>query len=313
MPPHIIESLINHIQTLWPCSNVEISLEANPLTCSQDLFQTLKSAGINRISLGVQSFDNRLLAFLGRQHTRATAIQSLKWALKFFDNVSCDLIYGLPNQPLAQWRHTLNEVLHFRPPHISLYQLTIEENTPFYYAFKRNDWRLPSLTEQAKFLRLTWQILAEHGFENYEISNFAQPGKMCTHNKNYWLYGDYIGVGPGAHGRLTLNNIRYQTKCFRHPQTWLNKALNSHSVEVFQALTPQEALHEYVPLALRVKEGVAWERVQSLGKEKHADFINWINIQHLKNLYFLHATDTNISLTEKGRMVADAIAKEILT
>ena len=312
MPTSLITDILAHISTLWPYNNIEVSLEANPMMCSGPLFHSLKNAGINRISLGIQSLDNNHLSFLGRQHNRAQSITSLKSALDIFDNVSCDLIYGLPNQTLHQWRHSLQEILHFRPPHISLYQLTIEENTPFYYAVQRKQWQLPCLETQAKFLKMTWQILAENGFDNYEISNFAQPKKACKHNQIYWSYGDYIGVGPGAHGRITHKGVRYQTKGFRHPQTWLKHATETNGLEAFNALTPKETVYEYISMALRIKDGVNWEKLERLGQTSHTKFIDTAKLSHLNALQFIKQNPWGFSLTEKGRMIADTISQEIL-
>lgn len=313
MPLSLITAVLEHIDSLWNCGNIEISLEANPMMCSHTLFSNLKATGINRISLGIQSLDNKLLSFLGRQHNRCQAIASLKSALRIFDNVSCDLIYGLPTQTLQQWHNSLQEVLYLRPPHISLYQLTIEENTPFYYAVQRKQWQPLCAETQAKFLKTTWQILAENGFNNYEISNFAQPGKMCKHNQVYWSYGDYIGVGPGAHGRMTYQDTRYQTKGFRHPETWLKHATEETSgLEVFTALTPKEAVYEYIPMALRIKSGVSWKKLQHLGKTSHKKLVDLEKLAHLNAMQFTQENAYGFSLTEKGRMITDAISQEIL-
>ena len=313
MPPELIHNILAHIAKLWGQVPPEVTLEANPVTCSQTLFHNLKHAGITRISLGIQSLNNKELSFLGRQHNRQIALNALKHALSAFNNVSCDLIYGLPNQTLAQWRHNLNEVLFFAPHHISLYQLTIEENTPFFYAVKRNAWSLPDIATQEKFLRMTWQVLTEHSLYNYEISNFALSGKECMHNKTYWLYGDYIGVGPGAHGRITKENIRYQTKCWRHPSKWLSKAQSlGHGLEMFHALTPKESVYEYVPMVLRTKTGLLWSHLEQLGKQHHHHLLHQEKIQSLTKLHFIRSTKDGISLTEKGRAIADTIAQEIL-
>lgn len=314
MPPNLIERIIDIILKTWNChSNIEVSLEANPLTCSQQLFKDIQYAGINRLSLGIQSFRNEDLTFLGRQHTRHMAIRSIKSALAIFNNVSCDLIYGLPNRTLRHWQNVLSDALFFPLHHISLYQLTIEENTPFHYAVQRGDWDLPSMDFQAKIMRMTWQILKEHGFNSYEISNFSKPRKASLHNRTYWEYGPYIGVGPGAHGRIHSHHHIYQTKCFRHPEKWLQEVYSpSYGFETFNTLTPNEAVYEYVLVALRAQTGINREKLEKIGMKPWSEILNIKKIQSLQEKQFLRSNANGIQLTEKGLVITDSISSEIL-
>jgi len=312
MPPSITEFILSTIEALWGHSNnIEITLEANPITCSEKVFSDFKSAGINRISLGVQSLNDTLLAFLGRQHNRQIAISAIKSALKIFDNVSYDIIYALPQQSLKSWRHDLQEIISFAPNHISLYQLTIEQQTPFAHAVKKGDWTPMEENLQAKMLRMTWQMLTGWGFDNYEISNFARDNRHCVHNSIYWQYDDFIGVGPGAHGRITIDDTKYSTKSFRAPQKWLQTAQEHSAIQEFMPLSTTSVIQEYLLMALRVKEGIYWEKLETLGRKNRHDLINMKQLSFFSRSGFLVIRANGFSLTEKARLITDALAKEL--
>lgn len=314
MPPSLINFILNTIHKLWSCQrNIEISLEANPITCSKELFTNLKSVGINRISLGVQSLNDKTLSFLGRQHTRSIAISAIKNALHTFENVSYDIIYSLPHQTLDSWQKDLQEILHFKPQHLSLYQLTIEEGTPFHKEVSRRQWEPLNATIQAKLLRNTWQLLKCHLFDNYEISNFAQPGYRCKHNYLYWTYDDFIGIGPGAHGRISIKNKKYETKAFKTPEKWLHQALSqTHALEIFSPLQPQDSVIEYLLMSLRIKEGISWDKIEYLGGDSLHNIINVKYLQNLEELHFIKRHQKGFYLTEKARLITDFIAKNLL-
>ena len=314
MPPSLIEHIIQTIRNFWETPPfLEISLEANPMTYSKGLFQKIKNSGVNRISLGVQSFNQEHLKFLGRQHSREIAIQSIRLAKSVFQNVSFDLIYGLPNQTLAQWQNNLEEAIFLQPSHLSLYQLTIEPQTPFAQQVARKKWQPINQDIAGRFLKFTWAHMLKNNFNNYEISNFAKEGFECVHNKIYWNYQDFIGIGPGAHGRFEYKNKKYSTVSFRAPQTWLNKALSINTaIQTIEPLTPTQSGYEYLSMSLRLKKGSSLSRLTHLAQKPLDKILHLNQIHTLENEGFLHISQETISLTEKGRFFVDHICSKIL-
>jgi putative oxygen-independent coproporphyrinogen III oxidase len=203
-----VEALINEAYKLWPTAagGCEITLEANPTSVEAAKFAALKAAGVNRVSLGVQSLRPESLAFLGREHTASEALEAVALAAKTFDRYSFDLIYALPNQTLGEWENELREALTYASGHLSLYQLTIEENTAFHHAYHvGKSFQLPEDSLAAEMYTLTQRIMEEAGLPAYEISNHASAGQESRHNLSYWRSDSYFGIGPGAHGRVDLH------------------------------------------------------------------------------------------------------------
>ncbi len=314
MPPQLISFIIEKVRQLWKTHTpLEVSLEANPMTFSYERFEAIKHAGVNRISLGVQSLHDPHLAFLGREHNRAIAIDAIKSASRIFQNLSFDLIYALPNQTLSQWQHTLSEAVFLKPKHLSLYQLTVEPNTPFAHQVARHQWSPPSQEQAAQMLRFTWDYLKNNGYNNYEISNFAPTQFECTHNKIYWEYEDFIGVGPGAHGRITKGNHKFSTTSFRAPQTWLDKALAPETaLQSFTQLSHKESCYEYLSMSLRLKTGTSFARMQDLAQKPTHEVISLKDLQLLEAEHFLCQHPGGFHLTEKGRCVVDSICSKLL-
>lgn len=271
MKPETVSSIIQSVKKHWRISNdIEITLEANPTSTEAEKFIGFKEAGVNRLSLGIQSLRDQDLKFLGRAHDVAEAKKAIKIASTIFDRFSFDLIYARPEQTLDDWRKELKEALDLAVSHISLYQLTIEKHTPFYTQFQRGDFKILEQDSAADFYDLTQEILGEAGLPAYEVSNHARASEESRHNLIYWRSDDYAGIGPGAHGRLTLSDhVRYATRAHRAPDIWLNRALqNGHGLHEFEVLTPLQNFEEMVMMGLRVREGIAWARLERCNPEK---------------------------------------------
>lgn len=261
MPPSIVEALLKEISDTYPIApQVEITLEANPNSVETKNFETLSKIGINRLSLGIQSLVEENLRFLGRSHSRQEALKAIEISDRFFKNRSFDLIYTLPHQSLTAWQEELESSLLLAGPHLSLYQLTIEEGTPFYLAASRKDFLMPSNEKSAHFFEWTHTFMKESGYPAYEVSNFARLGKECRHNKHYWLYDDYIGIGPGAHSRLTIEGKKYAIRRHRSPEKWMEMVEKNQSglhEQIF--IEGSTLIEEYLMMRLRLLEGFSLE------------------------------------------------------
>lgn len=290
--PQNVEKIINNICKNWQvCDNVEISLEANPNSHSNTLFKDLKKAGINRLSLGVQSLNEIDLRFLGRTHSVDTARLCLREIVQIFDNHSADLIYALPHQDIKSWLPQLEEICSYGLKHLSLYQLTIEEGT----AFARKG--IKPLDEESSVIiyNLTRDYLRDKSYEHYEVSNFALSGFASKHNLTYWQGGDYLGVGKSAHGRICLNNEFFATE---YP--FIDTKLTQH-----------QRAEELVIMGLRLTSGINKKRFQSICGIDFYDFINKEKLQQLKQQKLLEETTTNVFASYDGFLLADAIAREL--
>jgi oxygen-independent coproporphyrinogen-3 oxidase len=257
MPPELVEKLLNSAASLFGFSNeIEITLEANPTSVEAANFKALKQAGINRVSLGVQSLKDEALQFLGREHSAKEALKAVELAQSVFNRTNFDLIYALPEQTLKQWETELNEALNYIQGHASLYQLTIEPGTQFFHHHKSGKFTMPEDTLSADFYELTQEIMESHGLPAYEISNHAASGEASRHNVNYWRGGEYIGIGPGAHGRVKIENKRTATVARRSPEKWLKTVAESqHGYETLASLNTTEQIQERLMMGLRLVEG----------------------------------------------------------
>jgi len=265
MAPETVAALIARAGARWRLApDLEVTLEANPNSVEAAKFQGLAAAGVNRLSLGVQALDDRALRFLGRGHDAAEALAAIALARRHFARFSFDLIYARPGQSLGEWRDELERALALAGDHLSLYQLTIEPGTAFATAAARGDLVLPDDEQQGALYEATVERLAQRGLEAYEISNFARPGGESRHNLAYWRYLDYAGIGPGAHGRLTLGVQKIATRRKRAPESWLAavEATGDGSEERI-ALAPGERAREMLMMGLRLAEGVDRARFQA--------------------------------------------------
>jgi oxygen-independent coproporphyrinogen-3 oxidase len=266
MQPETAAALIEDATRLFdPLPDIEITLEANPTSVELAKLRAFRAAGINRVSLGVQALDPAALAFLGRQHDTAQAMKALEFARETFPRVSFDLIYARPGQSEAAWRAELARALALAADHLSLYQLTIEPGTQFATLHGRGAFRLPEGDDAARLYTATAEEAARFGLLPYEISNYAQPGAESRHNLAYWRYGDYIGIGAGAHQRLTMaDGTLLAARRHRAPEEWLARVQrDGHAVTEEEALSPRDRAREALLMGLRLTEGIDPARIEA--------------------------------------------------
>lgn len=259
MAPATVEGIIGAIRSHWRMANdVEVTLEANPSSSEYKKFADFRAAGVNRVSIGVQALHDDVLRFLGRTHSAAEARKAIETAARVFDRFSFDLMYARPDQTEEGWRIELDEALNLAGGHLSLYQLTIERQTPFYWAEKRGDFVMPDDDTGGAFYEVTQDVMDEAGLPAYEVSNHAAAGQESHHNLIYWRAQDFAGVGPGAHGRLSLpDGRRLATRTHRAPEIWLGRvADNGHGLHEPEAVARAEQVREALMMGLRLAEGV---------------------------------------------------------
>jgi oxygen-independent coproporphyrinogen-3 oxidase len=314
MEPESVAALIARARGLWHIADdVEITLEANPTSAEIGKFRAFRVAGINRVSLGVQSLVAKDLQFLGRQHDAAQALAAVQMAAGTFERFSFDLIYARPDQTLAEWRQELDRALAFAAGHISLYQLTIEPGTQFEQAVARGDFRVPGEERAAELYEATVERLCAAGLDDYEISNFARRGQESRHNLTYWRYGDYVGVGPGAHGRLTLGGDKLATRQHRAPEAWLDLVERAGHATRQRDLVPRaERLNELLMMGLRLKEGVPLARIEAEAAQPFAQAIDQARLQRLIDGGFLALSDDRLVATPAGRQRLDAVLSALI-
>ena len=268
MHPDTVAALINEARRLWPCANdLEITLEANPTSIEATRFRLFADAGVNRVSMGMQALDDADLRRLGRTHDVSQALTAWEVARSHFLRASFDVIYARQDQTLPAWRAELGRILDLGPTHVSLYQLTVEPGTVF--ARRHAVGRLPGLPDddrQADMYLETKDILTAAGLPAYEVSNHAAPGEACRHNLTYWRAGEWLGVGPGAHGRLGAGPARRATVAERDPAQYLARvATHGHGLVADDPLPPEGHAEEYLCTALRLAEGLDLGRLAALG------------------------------------------------
>lgn len=301
MDPGTVKAIIDELGTYWRVNNPEITLEANPNSVEIDKFKDFRAAGINRVSIGIQSLNADALKFLGRAHSVNEATRAIEIAAQIFDRYSFDLIYARPGQTVAEWEKELREAMPLVRDHISLYQLTIEPGTAFHTAYARKDFTLPEGNQAADLFDRTNEILAEKQIHRYEVSNHAQLGKECQHNLVYWRYQDYAGIGPGAHGRLTMDGQKYATKCHKAPETWLEKVESQgHAIQEKILLSPKEQIIETLMMGLRLKEGISLASFQDNLNTHAQDVLDKSRLQALKDEGYLLINDTHMKTTPEG-------------
>jgi putative oxygen-independent coproporphyrinogen III oxidase len=307
MEPATVEALIAAARRNWPAANdLEITLEANPNSAEADRFADLARAGVNRISLGLQSFDDQALAFLGRAHSADEGLRALAAAQSAVERVSFDLIYALPGDDEARWSTMLNRALGLGTEHLSLYQLTIEPGTRFATMVARHEFEPLDADTSATLFELTQHRTAAAGLPAYEISNHSRPGAESRHNLAYWRYQDYAGVGPGAHGRRSgLRTVRH-----RKPENFLNAVdRNGHGLSEEEALTRDEVAHEALVMGLRLAEGIEPEALAArVGVDRVVDDQA---VARLIGHGLLQGDGTRLSTTARGRLLLDSILAEI--
>jgi putative oxygen-independent coproporphyrinogen III oxidase len=273
MQPATVGAILDAIAGHWRVAeNVEITLEANPTSVEAERFRGYRAAGVNRVSLGVQALDDRVLKELGRLHTADEAVAAVGIARSVFARYSFDLIYARPQQTAAEWGRELKEALRQAGEHLSLYQLTIEPETPFAALHAAGKLHVPDDDTARTLYDTTQEICAAHGLPAYEISNHARPGAECRHNLVYWRMHDYAGIGPGAHGRLDIDGDRHATATEKRPESWLTRVeQDGHGLVTDEVLTREETADEFLLMGLRLAEGIDPQRFAAVaGRELDA-------------------------------------------
>jgi oxygen-independent coproporphyrinogen-3 oxidase len=318
MDPATTAAIIEAARGAWRTANdLEITLEANPGTVDADRFTAIRAAGINRLSMGVQALNDADLKFLGRRHGVAEARSAWRTAAKIFPRVSFDLIYARPGQTPAAWRAELGEALkEVRDngiTHLSLYQLTMEPGTAMFDAHTRGEFALPDEDSAATLFEDTQSLCAEAGFPAYEISNHAADGAACRHNLTYWRGGDYVGVGPGAHGRLTVAGTPRATRQIKAPALWLKKVETAGAgTQEETPIAPDERERELILMGLRVTEGVDRARFIRLAGRPFEAVANPGSVERLTAGGFLEVDPGAVRATAPGRMALNAVLRELL-
>jgi len=308
MPPATVAALLDAAERAWGfADDIEITLEANPSSVEAARFADLAAAGVNRVSLGLQALDDAALRFLGRAHDVAEGLAALAVAQGVFPRVSFDLIYARPDQRLVDWEAELARALRFGTEHLSLYQLTIEPGTRFATEAAKGRLVIPDGDSAADLFEATRAITAAAGLPAYETSNHARPGAESRHNLTYWRYGDYAGIGPGAHGRRQDQ----ATQRHKKPENWLNAvARNGHGLQVEDALTPHERATEALLMGLRLAEGVDLDRIAGLAGGTAP--IDRAAARQLEAQGLVTLTDDHLTVTEAGALLLDAILPRIV-
>jgi len=314
MPPETVAAIIERAGRHWRFApDIEITLEANPTSFEAEKFRHFQEAGVNRVSLGVQALYDEALRFLGREHTAKEALDAAEEAARIFERFSIDLIYARPDQTAEAWAAELDHALALGTRHLSLYQLTIEPGTRFHALHRMG--ALPTLDDasEARLFELTQTRLDAHGLPAYEISNHAAPGEESRHNLVYWRSGDWAGIGPGAHGRLTLDGTRYATETERTPERWLTAVeTHGHAEHPRTPLTALDQLTEFLVMGLRLTEGVSVSRLHTL-EQAAATPLDWPAIHRLENQGLLTRTPTHLKATPEVRLRLNAILERILS
>ena len=315
MEPATTAAIIEAAERLFGFEGgIEITLEANPNSAEAARFAGFRSAGVNRVSLGVQAFDDASLKFLGRAHNAAEAQGAIDLALKNFPRMSFDLIYARPGQTLADWQRELDLALAYGTSHLSLYQLTIEKGTPFFAAYKRGEFALPNEDDAAALFEMTQARLGAAGLAAYEISNHARPGEESRHNLIYWRSDDYIGVGPGAHGRLTLGGQTFATLRKHKPEDWLAQlAKDGLGVMEETIVNPTERLSEMLMMGLRLTEPIPRARFLRIAGDQPEAALDQRRLQRLIDGGFLTLDANGLSSTAEGRQRLNAVLGDLLS
>jgi oxygen-independent coproporphyrinogen-3 oxidase len=310
MQPSTVQTILDCIGKHWSVAqDVEVTLEANPTSVEATRFRGFRAAGVNRVSLGVQALDDAALRELGRLHTAGEALEAVAVARSIFNRYSFDLIYARPRQTPDAWAVELKRAIAEAAEHLSLYQLTIEAGTPFFDLHKAGKLVIPDDDRARDLYDLTRQTCEDAGLPAYEISNHARPGAECRHNLVYWRGHDYAGIGPGAHGRLTIEGRRIATETDRRPEAWLMRVeANGSGMTVNEPLTRGEVADEYLLMGLRLVEGIDPARYSSLaGRTLDPKRISILREEGAVET----TTDGRLRVTQSGFPILDAVVADL--
>jgi len=309
MDPATVAALIADATRLFaPVAELEITLEANPTSVETARLAAFRAAGVNRLSLGVQALDDAALAVLGRKHSAAQAIAALEIARSLFPRLSFDLITARPGQTVEDWRAEMRQALALAADHLSLYQLTIEPGTAFEALHRQGRLVLPDDDTAAALYDATAEEAARFGLLAYEISNYARPGAESRHNLQYWRYGDYAGIGPGAHGRVTLGGALLATRRHRAPEPWAERVeRQGHGSTEETPIEPQERTREALLMGLRLSEGIDAVRFAARTGVALDDALEPDTLTRAIEAGYLTRDDTGLRATPEGRKRLDAL------
>ena len=313
--PDILEGVLNEITSVWGLSpNAEITLEANPVGLDRPLLVDLKTAGITRFSMGVQSLDDAALSFLGRTHNAADAIAAFALAREVFDYASLDMIYARPDQTVDAWTAELTTALALAPDHLSAYQLTIEQGTNFGKLYQAGRLTLPEEDVQIGLYDVTQSLCHDAGLAAYEVSNHARSGHESRHNIQCWQGSPYIGIGPGAHGRVDVEGQRHASIGIKQPAAWLASASNlsvGHGLASLERLSKEEVFEERMMFGLRLVEGVSLSNITE-NAELPVGALDLVKINFLVSAGLLEDRQDRLVATRSGRLVLDRLVAELL-
>ncbi|MCJ7995095.1 coproporphyrinogen III oxidase [Rhizobium cremeum] len=310
MAPETVDAILNGIARHWHVpEGIEVTMEANPSSVEATRFRGYRAAGVNRVSLGVQALNDPDLRFLGRLHDVADALKAIRLARDIFPRMSFDLIYARPGQTVEAWERELREAISYAVDHLSLYQLTIEEGTAFYGLHKAGKLIVPDGEQSAFLYEATQEITASVGLPAYEVSNHARPGCESRHNLTYWRYGDYAGIGPGAHGRLTRGRDKIATATERVPEAWLAAVEEKgHGMLDQEILGFEEQADELLLMGLRLREGVDLARWQQLsGRDPDPAKEQFL----LEHGFIERLGNSRLRCTPSGMLVLDAVVADL--
>ena len=310
MSPDLVDAILRQIRATWPAANdIEITLEANPTSVEAGRFAAYRDAGVNRVSLGVQALNDQDLRRLGRTHTAAEAMTAFAIARGVFQRVSFDLIYARQDQTLADWRQELSRALSLAVDHLSLYQLTVEDGTVFGARAAAGQLRgLPDDDLGADLYLMTQEMCGAAGFDGYEVSNHARPGAESVHNRIYWQSGDYVGIGPGAQGRLTVNGARWGTSTPLGPTAWLTQVERAgHGEDPREAISASDHLTELLLMGLRLRDGIPKARLRANGFDPDG-----AKVRDLVALDLVADDPEDLRVTPAGRPVLNGVLRALL-
>jgi putative oxygen-independent coproporphyrinogen III oxidase len=314
MSPKSVGAVIEAVGQHWTVGpDTEITLEANPTSVEAGKFAGFADAGVNRLSMGVQSLDDAALQFLGREHSASEALAAFEVARAHFPRISFDLIYGRPDQTLDQWAAELTRAMDLAAGHLSVYQLTIEEGTAFHTAFRQGRLTMPSDDLGADMYMATQDLTRSAGLPAYEISNHARPGDECRHNLVYWRYGDYVGVGPGAHGRITREGQKIATAQRHKPESWIDAVTTKgHGSVEDTVLEPLICAEELLMMGLRLVEGINLHRLSEVAGQPWHQVIDRDACESLVAEGLLVQTADTLRASPSGIVVLNSVTAALL-
>jgi putative oxygen-independent coproporphyrinogen III oxidase len=314
MEPATAEAVIGRVADRWGLAqDIEITLEANPTSVEAAKLADFRAAGVNRVSLGVQALDDSSLRALGRQHDAVGALQAVRTAARLFDRFSFDLIYARPGQMATAWKEELCRALAEAGDHLSLYQLTIEPGTAFYTLYQRGELGVPDEDSAADLYELTQETMEDAGLPAYEISNHARPGGESRHNLSYWHYDNYVGIGPGAHGRINPEGETMAVRRHRAPDSWLARVESKgHGIGERFPVAADQRIAEILMMGLRLAEGVDARRFESLTGRRLTDVLNPARLSDLLDEGLVQFDEAGLHATKNGRQRLNALLAHLL-